>query len=309
MSQLYRPINFYAEYMKRTYGQRIQKVSVEAGFTCPNRDGKVATGGCVYCNNESFSPLLNRQLSIADQIANNIISMKRRYKKAKQYIAYFQSYSNTYGALEHLKDLYSQALSHPDVIGLAIGTRPDCINDEILNYLSELSQEYDITIEYGLESKNDTTLKNINRGHDYQCFLDAVAKTAKYKIKICAHIIVGLPGEERAEWIDTAKELSKLPIDFLKIHQLHIVKDTVLGTQYQKAPFPLLSENEYIDIMVEFLEHLDNRIVIQRIFGEAPSEVLLSPSWDKSISQLRIQIESIMDNKGTYQGRLCTLSK
>lgn len=309
MTEIYKPINFYSNYMKRAYGERIQKISIEAGFTCPNRDGKVATGGCTYCNNESFSPLINEKLSITEQVKENIKRQKRRYKKATKFIAYFQSYSNTYAPLEHLKDLYSQALSHPDVIGLSIGTRPDCIDDEILTYLSELSQEYDITIEYGLESKNDQTLKRINRGHDYQCFVDAVKLTAKYNIKMCVHLIIGLPEENLQEWIETAKELSTLPIDFLKIHQLHIVKGTVLGTKYQKHPFELLTEDQYIDVVVQFLEHLDNKIVIQRLFGEAPKQIVLSPHWDRSISELREKIEAVMSEKKTYQGRLLTLAK
>jgi radical SAM protein (TIGR01212 family) len=307
-NQIIKPINFYSGYMKKAYGQRIQKVSVEAGFTCPNRDGKVAHGGCTYCNNESFSPMLGSGLSVSEQVRTGIERLKRRYK-AKQFLAYFQSYSNTYAPLNTLKDLYSQALAHPEVIGLSIGTRPDCIDDEILDYLQQLSEQYDITIEYGLESMSDKTLTQINRGHDYQCYLDAIEKTAKRGIKICTHIIIGLPGEQRDHWIETAKELSKQPIDFLKIHQLHIVKNTVLGAQYTKKPFKTLNEQEYINILIEFLEHLDNRIIIQRLFGEAPQEILLSEHWHSSLSELRQKIETEMIQKNTYQGRLCTLSK
>jgi radical SAM protein (TIGR01212 family) len=297
------PINFYSAYMKKTYGERIQKVSVEAGFTCPNRDGKVAHGGCTYCNNESFSPMLGTELSVAEQVEIGIKRLKRRYK-AKKFLAYFQSYSNTYAPLEKLQGLYSEALKHPEVIGLSIGTRPDCVSEDILDYLQELSKDYDITIEYGLESMSDKTLTEINRGHDYQCYLDAVEQTAKRNIKMCTHIIIGLPGETREHWIETAKELSKQPITFLKIHQLHIVKDTILGAQYTKDPFHTLKEQEYIDILIEFLEHLDNRIIVQRLFGEAPKETLLSPHWKSSLSQLRQKIEMEMVKRATYQGRL-----
>jgi radical SAM protein (TIGR01212 family) len=304
MTSLEHPINFYADYIKQRYGGRIQKISIEAGFTCPNRDGTVATGGCSYCNNESFSPLINQKLTIQEQVAENIKRQKRRYKKVDKFIAYFQSYSNTYAPLEQLKELYLAALQHPQVIGLAIGTRPDCIDREKLLYLKELSEQYDVTIEYGLESMSDHTLRQINRGHDFNCYQEAVELTAQLGIKQCTHLIIGLPGEDQDHWVRTAQKLSTLPIDFLKIHQLHIVKGTTLGAQYRQAPWPLLTEEEYLEVLVNFLEHLDGRIIIQRMFGEAPRDLVLSPHWNTPLSQLREKLLNKMRQAKTYQGRL-----
>ncbi len=306
--QLYKPINFYSGYMRRVYGERIQKISIEAGFTCPNRDGKVAHGGCTYCNNESFSPMLGKQLSIQEQISHSITHLTKRYKVNK-FIAYFQSYSNTYAPLEKLKHLYSEALSHPQIIGLAIGTRPDCVDDKILDYIADLATEYDITLEYGLESMSDRTLKQINRGHDFNCFVTALKESQKRNLKVCTHLIIGLPGEDLSHWVKTAQTLSELKIDFLKLHQLHIVKNTVMAYQYQQHPWHLLSEEEYIEILIPFLEHLDNRIVIQRLFGQAPSDLLVEHNTSHSLSQLRQLIEKRMDEKNTFQGKALILEK
>ncbi|HGY56866.1 MAG TPA: TIGR01212 family radical SAM protein [Caldithrix abyssi] len=296
--------NAFADYQKKIYGERVQKVTVDAGFTCPNRDGTVAKGGCIYCNNESFNPSYNSaEKSISQQIEEGVEFLKRRYGKINKFIVYFQPYSNTYAPLETLKRYYEEALSHPEVIGLTIGTRPDCVDDKILRYLEELAASYDITIEYGLESISDETLKKINRGHDVQSYLDALEMTAHRGIKICTHMIFGFPWEQPQQWIDTAGWLSELPFDFLKVHQLHIVSHTVLADMYRKNPFSLISYPEYIKVITAFLERLSPHIVIQRLFGEAPPRTLIAPHWGIRNSQLLKLLDDALELNDTWQGK------
>jgi radical SAM protein (TIGR01212 family) len=296
--------NSYSTYLQRKYGERIQKVTVDAGFTCPNRDGTVASGGCIYCNNESFNPGYNSAAkSITQQIAEGIEFLKRRYKSRK-YIVYFQPYSNTYASLDRLRLLYEEALTHPEVIGLTIGTRPDCIDEQKITYLAELAREYDITIEYGLETIKDDSLKKINRGHDYQAYLDALKITAGRGLKICTHIIIGFPWENEHDWLQEALILSELPTDFLKIHQLHIVKDTAMAEQYEKKVFQLLTFDQYISILITFIERLNPDIIIQRLFGEAPPHTLIAPRWGKRNSEALQKIEQELIRRDTWQGRL-----
>jgi radical SAM protein (TIGR01212 family) len=295
--------NSYRDYLHGKYGERIQKVTVDAGFTCPNRDGNVAIGGCIYCNNESFNPRYNNPLnSIRQQIKQGIIFLKRRYKVSK-FIVYFQPYSNTYASLDKLKKMFEEALSFPEVIGLTIGTRPDCVDEEKINYLHELGSSYDITIEYGLESIYDESLKRINRGHDYQSFVDAINITKGKGITICTHMILGFPWESKNEWLNEANVLSALPIDFLKVHQLHIVKDTVMAKQYDNKQFSLLSYNGYIDIVVSFLELLNPEIIIQRLCGEAPPHLLIAPRWGKRNSEILQAIKIELEHRDTWQGK------
>ncbi|MBT3982766.1 MAG: TIGR01212 family radical SAM protein [Bacteriovoracaceae bacterium] len=298
-------INSYSSYISKQYGERIQKISIDGGFTCPNRDGSKGVGGCTYCNNDSFvPPNAEGGLSVTEQIEKGIRIHKRRYKKVKKFFAYFQAYSNTYAPLSHLKDLYEQALSHPDVIGLCIGTRPDCIDSEKLDYLEELAKKYDITIEYGLESIYDSTLERINRGHDFSCFDTAIKMTEGRGIKMCVHIIVGFPWETKQQWIQTARLLSTYPIDFLKIHQLHIVKNTVMGSQYIKKKFNLLTLSQYQDVVVEFLAHLNPNIIVQRIIGSAPRDILLSEEYDIVESAFKENVENGLRQRGLSQGDL-----
>lgn len=298
--------NKYSQYMKDIYGSRVQKVTVDGGFSCPNRDGSISTGGCSYCNNYSFSPALAiGDLSIKEQVEIGIAGLKRRYNVDK-FLVYFQSYSNTYAPLSKLKSLYEEALSHPEVVGLSIGTRPDCIDLEKIEYLEQLAKHSDITIEYGIESFSDETLKKINRGHDVETLLNALELTAGRGIKICGHVILGFPWESRDFLIETARRISQLPIDFLKLHQLHLVKDTPMAEEYLKNPYKLMSEDEYISVLVEFIENLRPDIVLQRIFGEAPENMLVSPSWGKTVSELVLKFQNILDARDTYQGRLFT---
>lgn len=295
--------NTYGDYIRRVYGRRVQKVTVDAGFTCPNRDGTVAVGGCTYCNNESFNPGYNSAAkSIRDQILEGIEFLERRYK-VHDFIVYFQPYSNTYADLETLKRYYEEALSVDGVRGLTIGTRPDCVDEEKIAYLETLAKYYDITVEYGLESISDETLKKINRGHNFQSYLDALQMTVNRGIKICTHIIIGFPWENEAHWLNTAEVLSGLGFDFLKIHQLHIVRDTVMARQHQKSPMKLLTYEQYRDIIIAFIERLNPQIVVQRLFGEAPPKVMLAPHWGKRNSELLADIDAELERRDSWQGK------
>lgn len=296
--------NTYSAYIRKKYGQRVQKVTVDAGFTCPNRDGTVAVGGCTYCNNESFNPGYNdASKSIRQQIEEGIEFLNRRYG-SKKYIVYFQPYSNTYASLDVLKRYYEEALSVENVVGLTIGTRPDCIDEQKLDYLQDLAGNSDITIEYGLESVSDSSLRKINRGHDFQCYLDAVKMSKNRGIKICTHIIVGFPWENKNHWLKTMEILSEIGFDFLKIHQLHIVKNTAMALQHSREPFKLLAYEEFLSIIVEMLEKLHPRIVIQRLFGEAPPHTIIAPRWRKRNPQILQDIDRLMDERDTWQGKL-----
>ena len=293
----------YNTYMKKIYGKRVQKVTVDAGFTCPNRDGTVASGGCTYCNNESFNPGYNDPTkSVRQQINEGTEFLKRRYN-VDRFIVYFQPYSNTYASLNKLKKLYEEALSVPEVIGLTIGTRPDCVDEKKIEYLQKLAKSSDITIEYGLESIYDQTLKKINRGHDYRSYLDVLKLTNGRGIKICTHIILGFPWETIDQWLIEADTLSDLKFDFLKIHQLHIVQNTAMARQHQKNPFKLLSLSEYVTTIISFLERLNPNIVIQRLAGEAPPPILIAPKWGKRNTEVLRYIDKELERQNTWQGR------
>ncbi len=295
--------NGYSDYIGQKYGQRVQKVTVDAGFTCPNRDGTVALGGCTYCNNESFNPSYNSAVkSIHQQIDEGILFLRHRYKVDK-YIVYFQPYSNTYASLDRLKQLYETALSFPGVVGLTIGTRPDCIDAGKIAYLEELGREYDITIEYGLESVYDESLRKVNRGHDFRAYRDALDMTAGRGISICTHIIIGFPWETKQMWLDEIDLLSGLPFDFLKIHQLHIVRDTVMEKQYQRGDFELLSYQDYLDTIVSLIERLNPEKIVQRLFGEAPPSVMVAPRWGKRNSDMLDAIYAEFERRDTWQGK------
>lgn len=298
------PYYKYADYLKEKFGERVQKISVDGNFTCPNRDGTKGIGGCTYCNNESFAPALSiSEFPIKKQIEIGKERIKRRYDSSK-FLIYFQAYSNTYAPLDKLKALYEEALSVSDVVGLSIGTRSDCIDLEKIEYLQKLAKDFEITIEYGLESTSDLTLKKINRGHDLLNFTDAIALTKNRGIKICTHLILGFPWESENEWIESADFISKLEIDFLKLHQLHVVKGTKLGSDYLKSPFKTLTKDEYFEILIKFLERLSPKIAIQRLFGEAPKEMLLSPHWEEPLSKLTTEFNDLLTKRGVSQGNL-----
>ncbi|MCK4912045.1 MAG: TIGR01212 family radical SAM protein, partial [Thermodesulfovibrionales bacterium] len=268
------PYNSFSSFVKRRFGQPVQKVNIDAGFTCPNRDGKVGTGGCTYCNNNSFKPGHCRPaLTVREQVQNGITYTSRRYG-AEKFLAYFQAYTNTYAPVDRLRELYAEALSVPGVIGLAIGTRPDCVDSQKLDLLEELSQKHFILVEYGIQSVHDKTLRAINRGHDFSTFKRAVAETNKRGIETGAHMIVGFPSETRQETLDGAHEITATGVGFVKVHQLQIIKDTPMAGQYEKDPFPVLEYGEYLWLVGEFLDRLGPDIVIQRLFATAPEDIL-----------------------------------
>ena len=296
--------NAYGAFLKEKFGCRVYKVIVDAGFTCPNRDGKVAVGGCTYCNNDSFRPdAVNRLQPIAEQVKNGIVYLRRRYR-AQKFIVYFQPFTNTYAPLETLVPLYDAALDHPDVVGLAVGTRPDCVDENKIAWFENLARSYFVTLEYGLESVYDRTLREINRGHDFQCWLDAVALTRNRGIHLCTHLILGFPWETREEMLAMAGIVSNLRMDFLKLHHLHIVRHTALGREYQKTPFRLLGYEEYLELVVDFLERLNPGVRIERLFGLAPADHLLGPHWGKTKAEIQFDIEQTLLTRNSYQGKL-----
>jgi radical SAM protein (TIGR01212 family) len=289
--------------MKAQYGVPVYKVNVDAGFTCPNRDGRVSTGGCIYCNNDSFRPAAcERKLSIREQIERGIPYLRTRYG-AEKFLVYFQPYTNTYASVDTLERLYGEALDMPGVIGLAIGTRPDCVDEQKIALLESFARRSFVLVEYGLQSIHDRTLAFINRGHDYACFKRALALTAGRGIRIGAHIILGLPGETKEDMFATAGELSGLPVEFLKIHQLQVVRDTALADLYAQRPFPTFGYFEYIEMVADFLERLSPDIVIQRLFAAAPDNILIAPVWNKTRSEFLNDLDRFMEQRGSFQGR------
>jgi radical SAM protein (TIGR01212 family) len=293
----------FGQYMKELYHTPVYKVNVDAGFTCPNRDGTVAAGGCIYCNNDSFRPTAcSSSVSLRDQIVKGIPYLRSRYG-AEKFIVYFQPYTNTYAPVDVLERLYHEALDNDGVVGLAIGTRPDCVDEEKIALLESLAKDSFILVEYGLQSIYDKTLEFINRGHDYACFKNALALTAGRGIRVGAHIILGFPTETRHEMLGMADELSHLPIEFLKIHQLQVVKGTALADLHAAKPFTTFGYHEYLDMVADFLERLSPNIVIQRLFAAAPDDILIAPVWNKTRSEFLRDLDASMERRGSYQGK------
>ncbi len=303
-----RRFNAYSNYFRKVYGGRLQKISIDAGFTCPNRDGSTGTGGCTYCNNDAFNPsYCSPDLSVTDQLRMGMGFLQHRYKSPAGYLAYFQAYSNTYARLSRLKQLYEEALSFPGIRGLIIGTRPDCIDDEKLSYFRHLSEKYYIVIEYGVESCYDKTLRRINRGHSFSQAEDAIGRTASLGIKTGAHFILGLPGESKDDMLNEAGIISALPLDSVKFHQLQIVKGTLMEKEYMRNPgdFKLFTFEEYVDFFIIFLERLNPSIVVERFTGEAPPGLLAVQAWGKKrTDQISVIIEKKLEALDTWQGRL-----
>lgn len=301
-----RRFNAYSDYIKTTFGGRVQKVSVNAGFTCPNRDGSISSTGCSYCNNKGFSPsYCNPEESLTYQIDEGIKFLSKRYKPLK-YIAYFQAYTNTYGSIDDLRKLYMEALSHPAIDGLSIGTRPDCIDAEKLELLTELAKTYYINIEFGIESCYNATLRAINRGHSFEQTVTALEATFNRGIHVGGHLIFGLPGETKQMMLDEAKVISHLPLNSIKFHQLQILRDTPIADLYQKDPslFSLFSLDEYIDFVIEFVEHLNPAIIIERFTSESPPTIRLAPDWgSQRLDVILLKIENRMKELNTWQGK------
>lgn len=299
--------NSYSAYLKKTFSERIHKIPINAGFTCPNRDGSKGVGGCTYCNNVSFNPFYSRENNnITRQLKDGMKFYSRRYGAAK-FLAYFQAYTNTYAELDELEGMYKQALEYPGIIGIVLGTRPDCVNDEMLNYFADLSKEYYISVEYGIESSHNTTLNFINRCHTYEESVIAIEETAKRGIHTGAHMILGLPGETREMMMETIKMISLLPLSSLKMHQLQIVKQIVMAKQFKEEPglFHNYSPEEYVDLVVDLLEYLNPSIVIERFISETPPDLIIHPNWKglRTYDFVRM-IEKRLEERDTRQGRL-----
>lgn len=299
--------NDFPTYFRNKFSGRVQKVSVDAGFTCPNRDGTKGLGGCTYCNNKTFKPTYcNLDNSVTSQVQQGIDFFARKYK-AMKFLAYFQAYTNTYAPLENLKELYREALRHPKIIGLVISTRPDAVTDELLDYLAELSKKVYVMVEFGLESHLDKSLQLINRGHNFNESVWALEETNKRGINNCAHLILGLPGETRDELLDQAKVISALPVKNLKLHQLQIHKGTLLEKQYlqNSDQFNLYTAEEYIELVVDYLELLNPKIIIERFISQAPLEMLIAPKWGLKNFEFVAKVEKRLKERDTWQGRLC----
>lgn len=293
--------NSLNEHLRRKFGTRVQKVCVHMDFTCPNRDGSKGRGGCIYCNDRALYPSYKLG-TLEEQIVAGIEQMKRKYR-AEKFIVYFQSNTNTYGSVEKLMELYTQAISFPSVVGLVIGTRPDCVSDETLEMLGDLSKKTYLWMEYGLQSASDDTLKRINRCHNVHDFTDVVLRTHRRNIEVVAHVIIGLPGEGQEHVIRTAKFLSAIQIDGIKIHAFHILKDTVAEKWYNNKMIELPAMNQYASFVVDMLERLPENVIIHRLTGEAPEQFLIAPEWVKQKTAVLDRIKEIMKNENTYQGR------
>lgn len=297
--------NDLSGFLATHFPYKVQKISINAGFTCPNRDGSVGYGGCTYCNNQTFNPAYcHTEKSVSQQLEEGKLFFARKYPDMK-YLAYFQAYTNTYGQLEELKRKYEEALTVGGVVGLVIGTRPDCMPDSLLDYLEELSKRTFLLVEYGIESTNDDTLKRINRGHTFAASEDAIRKTAARGIPVGGHIILGLPGEEKEMLIEQAGVLSKLPLTTLKLHQLQLIKGTRMAAEYEKTPanFHLYTADEYIDLVIDYIEHLRPDMVLERFVSQSPKELLIAPDWGLKNYEFTDKVKKRMREKDARQGK------
>lgn len=269
----------YSHWIREQFPFRVQKISVDAAFSCPNRDGRLSLGGCTFCDNKTFNPsYCDRGKSITQQLEEGKAFFAKKYPEMK-YLAYFQAYSNTYAPLEELKRKYEEALAVDDVVGLVIGTRPDCVSDEALDYLQQLNQRTFIIVEYGIESANDNTLRRINRGHTFDCSRQAIIKAHQRGIITCGHIILGLPGEDEEEMLHQASTISQLPLDILKLHQLQIIKGTPLAKEYEAHPFHVFSAEEYVNLVIRYVSQLRNDLVLERFVSQSPPNMVIAPKW------------------------------
>jgi len=299
----------YGFHLREKFGSRVQKVSLDAGLTCPNVDGTVAVGGCVFCDNRSFSP--SRRIprgAIAAQLNEGIRRLQKRYK-VEQFIAYFQPATNTYAPVEKLRPLYEEAIADPRVVGLAIGTRPDCVEDDVLDLIEELAERTYVSVEYGMQTMHDRSLKWMNRGCTHEAMVDAVARSCDRGFEICAHIILGLPGESTDEMLANAREVGRLDLDAVKIHNLYAVKNTPLADQVAAGEVTLMPRDEYVRTVVDFLELLPPTCIVERISGDAPADYFVGPSWCLDKPAVKLAIEAELAARKTHQGRLVAPEK
>ena len=294
--------NQFSAYLKHKFGQKVYKITLDAGFSCPNRDGTISTGGCIFCDDGgSFSRAHSNLLPVDKQIEAGIISLSDKFK-AKKFMSYFQAYTNTYKPVKELEEIYSSALNHPDIVGISIGTRPDCIDTEKLNLIASYTDDYETWIEYGLQSIHDRTLKYINRGHDFKTFEHACNQTMARNIKVCAHVILGLPGETRDDMIETAKTLAKMGIDGVKIHDLCVMKNTKLARMYQEQEIKLLEEDKYVSLVCDFLELLPPKTTIHRLAGNGLQALKIAPLWLNKKFEVLNKIDREFIKRNSWQG-------
>ena len=295
-------INSYGSFLRRHFGCRVSKVNVDGGFTCPNRDGSRGTGGCIYCDNSSFSPKETVALiPIEEQMASGMAYHRERLRSEK-FLVYFQKFTNTYAPVERLSDLYRRALAHPDVVGISVGTRPDSISDQAIDLLSELARDRYVCVELGLQSMDDGILDSINRGHTLDEYLSTVSRLTGRGIDICTHLIYGFPGETRAGFLKTARMISELPVTSLKLHQLHAVEGTRLAQLYREGSYLPITLAEYVEGVCDFLEELPARISIQRLYGSAPLAIRVAPNWNLKNNQMWYAVVNELRRRGSWQG-------
>ncbi|MBQ7422633.1 MAG: TIGR01212 family radical SAM protein [Prevotella sp.] len=300
MTQLY---NDFGTWIRKQFPFRVQKISVDAGFSCPNRDGRIGTGGCIYCDNRTFNPAYcDSHLSIAEQLNAGKQFFARKYPEMK-YLAYFQAFTNTYASIDILRKMYEEALGVEDVVGLVIGTRPDCVSKELLDYLAMLSRQTFVLIEFGIESANDETLRRINRGHDFQCVRRITEETAERGLLTGGHVILGLPGEDALESIRQAEVVSSLPISILKIHQMQVIRGTRLGRIYEESPFPVYSVEDYIALIAEYIQHLRPSLVLERFVSQSPADLLIAPKWGLKNYEFTHLMNNYLRKNNIFQGK------
>lgn len=300
----------FGDFLRERFPFKAQKIAINAGFTCPNRDGSKGRGGCTYCNNQTFNPgYCQTDKSVADQLAEGVRFFSRKYPEMR-YLAYFQAYTSTYGEQERLERLYKEALSYPGVVGLVIGTRPDCVPDRLLDYLARLSEQVLVLVEYGVESTLDRTLRRINRGHDFAEAEEAIRRTAARGIAVGAHLILGLPGESRDEILGHADRLSELPLTTLKLHQLQLIRHTRMALEFERQPedFHLFTVDEYIDLAIDFIERLDPAIALERFVSQSPKELLIAPDWGLKNYEFTARVNRRLAERDSWQGK-CRASR
>lgn len=299
MNQFY---NDFGTWIRARFPFKVQKISIDAGFTCPNRDGRTGTGGCTYCDNRTFNPTYcDRRKTVSEQLEEGKAFFARKYPEMR-YLAYFQAYTNTYAPVSSLATMYEEALCTENVVGIVIGTRPDCINEALLDYLKTLSRRAFVLIEYGIETANNTTLRRINRGHTFECTQRAIEMTHRRGILVGGHIILGLPGEDAAESIRQAPIISSLPLDILKIHQMQIIRGTVLAREYARKPFHIYNVDEYIQLIIDYIARLRKDLILERFVSQSPADLLIAPKWGLKNYEFTNRLVNRMKKIGAFQG-------
>ena len=300
--------NQFSAYLKNKFGQKVYKITLDAGFSCPNRDGTISTGGCIFCDDGgSFSRAHSNLLPVEEQVKAGVASLSEKFK-AKKFMSYFQAYTNTYKPVQELEKIYGSALNHPDIVGISIGTRPDCVDSDKLNLIASYTKDYETWIEYGLQSVHDRTLKYINRGHDFKTFTRTCDETMKRGIKVCAHVILGLPGESRDDMLETAKTLAEMGVDGVKIHDLCIMKNTKLAQIYKEQEIKLLEEDEYVSLVCDFLEVLPVGTTIHRLAGNGLQALKIAPLWLNKKFEVLNKIDRELLTRNSWQGKFYKVS-